>query len=153
MSVCAYLLLVSGAICALACRVWDAYACVCICLVWLLRLVGRTALDICLGGSAALLCTDLSCVCDADGLAATRVSVWRTCLGTHCLHNLGQMCGRGVDRHLFALYVVSQGMGIHSDFLRDALSEPWRLSTSQQVKPSWITRRPPLPAHLRMHGY
>ena len=41
------------------------------------------------------------------------------------------MCGRGVDRHLFALYVVSLGLERESPFLRDALSVPWRLSTSQ----------------------
>jgi carnitine O-palmitoyltransferase 1 len=35
-------------------------------------------------------------------------------------------------RHLFALYVVSQGTGLKSAFLVDALKEPWRLSTSQQ---------------------
>ena len=40
-------------------------------------------------------------------------------------------CGRGVDRHLFALYVVSIGLGKDIPFLKDALSIPWRLSTSQ----------------------
>ncbi|ETW09160.1 hypothetical protein H310_01593 [Aphanomyces invadans] len=42
------------------------------------------------------------------------------------------MSGLGVDRHLFTLYCVSVGMGIESPFLKDALSRPWRLSTSQQ---------------------
>lgn len=42
------------------------------------------------------------------------------------------MCGEGVDRHLFALYVVSQGVGVESPFLKQALSIPWSLSTSQQ---------------------
>lgn len=39
--------------------------------------------------------------------------------------------GRGVDRHLFALYVVAMGMGVEVPFLQEALSLPWRLSTSQ----------------------
>lgn len=39
----------------------------------------------------------------------------------------------GTDRHLFALYVVSQGVGVESKFLQAALKEPWTLSTSQQV--------------------
>lgn len=41
------------------------------------------------------------------------------------------MCGKGVDRHLFCLYVVSKYLGLESPFLKTALSEPWRLSTSQ----------------------
>lgn len=41
------------------------------------------------------------------------------------------MCGRGVDRHLFCLYVVSKYLEVDSPFLKEILSEPWRLSTSQ----------------------
>uniref|UniRef100_A0A8B9JHS0 carnitine O-palmitoyltransferase n=1 Tax=Astyanax mexicanus TaxID=7994 RepID=A0A8B9JHS0_ASTMX len=41
------------------------------------------------------------------------------------------MTGAGIDRHLFCLYVVSKYLGIESPFLKEALSEPWRLSTSQ----------------------
>ncbi|CAK4660209.1 hypothetical protein LEN26_015899 [Aphanomyces euteiches] len=42
------------------------------------------------------------------------------------------MSGLGVDRHLFTLYCVSVGLGIDAPFLKDAMSRPWRLSTSQQ---------------------
>ena len=42
------------------------------------------------------------------------------------------MAGKGIDRHLFALYVVSVGKSVDSPFLKAALSVPWRLSTSQQ---------------------
>ncbi|XP_072017786.1 carnitine O-palmitoyltransferase 1, liver isoform-like isoform X2 [Amphiura filiformis] len=41
------------------------------------------------------------------------------------------MCGKGVDRHLFCLYVVSKYLEEESPFLKEVLSEPWRLSTSQ----------------------
>lgn len=41
------------------------------------------------------------------------------------------MTGQGIDRHLFCLYVVSKYLGIDSPFLKEVLSEPWRLSTSQ----------------------
>uniref|UniRef100_A0A2K6EEC8 Carnitine O-palmitoyltransferase 1, liver isoform n=1 Tax=Propithecus coquereli TaxID=379532 RepID=A0A2K6EEC8_PROCO len=41
------------------------------------------------------------------------------------------MTGSGVDRHLFCLYVVSKYLGVDSPFLKEVLSEPWRLSTSQ----------------------
>ncbi|XP_074534501.1 carnitine O-palmitoyltransferase 1, liver isoform isoform X1 [Halichoeres trimaculatus] len=41
------------------------------------------------------------------------------------------MTGEGIDRHLFCLYVVSKYLGEDSAFLKEVLSEPWRLSTSQ----------------------
>uniref|UniRef100_A0A8C5GWX0 carnitine O-palmitoyltransferase n=1 Tax=Gouania willdenowi TaxID=441366 RepID=A0A8C5GWX0_GOUWI len=41
------------------------------------------------------------------------------------------MTGAGIDRHLFCLYVVSKYLGLESPFLKEVLSEPWRLSTSQ----------------------
>lgn len=41
------------------------------------------------------------------------------------------MTGGGVDRHLFALYVVSVGKNVPSPFLRNALGRKWKLSTSQ----------------------
>lgn len=42
------------------------------------------------------------------------------------------MNGMGIDRHLFALYIVCKGQGFESEFLKSALSLPWTLSTSQQ---------------------
>ncbi|XP_049766558.1 carnitine O-palmitoyltransferase 1, liver isoform-like [Schistocerca cancellata] len=41
------------------------------------------------------------------------------------------MCGKGIDRHLFCLYVLSKYFQTDSPFLNEALGEPWRLSTSQ----------------------
>ncbi|XP_051884942.1 carnitine O-palmitoyltransferase 1, liver isoform-like isoform X2 [Pristis pectinata] len=41
------------------------------------------------------------------------------------------MTGGGIDRHLFCLYVVSKYLGVDSPFLKEVLSEPWKLSTSQ----------------------
>ncbi|XP_012285160.1 carnitine O-palmitoyltransferase 1, muscle isoform isoform X2 [Orussus abietinus] len=41
------------------------------------------------------------------------------------------MCGKGVDRHLFCLYVVSKYLEVDSPFLKEVLSDPWKLSTSQ----------------------
>ncbi len=41
------------------------------------------------------------------------------------------MIGDGIDRHLFALYVTSVGLGVEAPFLKEALSMPWLLSTSQ----------------------
>ena len=41
------------------------------------------------------------------------------------------MIGKGIDRHLFCLYVVSRGKDIPSPFLSSVINEPWKLSTSQ----------------------
>lgn len=42
------------------------------------------------------------------------------------------MTGLGVDRHLFALYVISLVRGVESPFLKNAMTaRKWRLSTSQ----------------------
>ncbi|XP_029471098.1 carnitine O-palmitoyltransferase 1, muscle isoform [Rhinatrema bivittatum] len=41
------------------------------------------------------------------------------------------MTGSGIDRHLFCLYLISKYLGVESSFLKQVLSEPWRLSTSQ----------------------
>lgn len=41
------------------------------------------------------------------------------------------MTGKGIDRHLFCLYVVSKYLKVDSPFLNKVLHEPWRLSTSQ----------------------
>uniref|UniRef100_A0A4W6ENZ7 carnitine O-palmitoyltransferase n=1 Tax=Lates calcarifer TaxID=8187 RepID=A0A4W6ENZ7_LATCA len=61
--------------------------------------------------------------------------------GSQCLFKLASerhqnlyrmaMTGAGIDRHLFCLYVVSKYLGVESPFLKEVLSEPWRLSTSQ----------------------
>ncbi|TNN54296.1 Carnitine O-palmitoyltransferase 1, liver isoform [Liparis tanakae] len=45
--------------------------------------------------------------------------------------NRKAMTGAGIDRHLFCLYVVSKYLRVESPFLKEVLSEPWRLSTSQ----------------------
>mmetsp|Transcript_14066 Transcript_14066/g.32428 ORF Transcript_14066/g.32428 Transcript_14066/m.32428 type:complete len:799 (-) Transcript_14066:91-2487(-) len=55
------------------------------------------------------------------------------------------MVGKGVDRHLFGLYVASVGLGYDSDFLKAALKMPWTLSTSQtpqkQTEGRWNPER------------
>ncbi len=46
------------------------------------------------------------------------------------------MIGKGVDRHIFAMYVASMGLELEVPFLQKALSRTWRLSTSQVGWPS-----------------
>ncbi|KJH51528.1 Choline/Carnitine O-acyltransferase [Dictyocaulus viviparus] len=42
--------------------------------------------------------------------------------------------GQGIDRHLFVLYVLSQGLCVSSPFLDHFVSQPWLLSTSHIPK-------------------
>ncbi len=49
----------------------------------------------------------------------------------HQRYTRDSMAGRGVDRHLFGLYVVATGMGVEAPFLSQAMSYRWNLSTSQ----------------------
>ncbi|KAJ8249095.1 hypothetical protein GJAV_G00231120 [Gymnothorax javanicus] len=61
----------------------------------------------------------------------TRMKLLKTAAEKHQqLYRLA-MTGKGIDRHLFCLYVVSKYLGVDSPFLKEVLSEPWRLSTSQ----------------------
>jgi len=50
------------------------------------------------------------------------------------------MSGKGIDRHLFCLYVLSKFFNMESPFLQQVLHEPWKLSTSQ-VCFSFITKK------------
>ena len=60
------------------------------------------------------------------------IALLREASERHNLSNKDAMTGKGIDRHLFALYIVSRGLDVNSEFLNQALSIPWRLSTSQQ---------------------
>jgi len=60
-----------------------------------------------------------------------RIALLRKACTRHQLGYQNAMVGRGIDRHLFCLYVISKYLEIDSPFLKEVLSEPWKLSTSQ----------------------
>ncbi|CAL8075468.1 unnamed protein product [Calicophoron daubneyi] len=60
-----------------------------------------------------------------------RLAKFRTATERHQRLIREAISGKGVDRHLFALYVVSRFLHMDNPFLKKILSEPWRLSTSQ----------------------
>ena len=60
-----------------------------------------------------------------------KVRLLRKACERHQQLYLEAMTGKGVDRHIFCLYVISKYLEIESPFLKEVLSEPWRLSTSQ----------------------
>ncbi|OWK16356.1 hypothetical protein Celaphus_00004745 [Cervus elaphus hippelaphus] len=63
---------------------------------------------------------------DAQCLALFRLAVDK-----HQALLKAAMSGQGVDRHLFALYIVSQFLHLQSPFLDQVHSEQWQLATSQ----------------------
>lgn len=65
------------------------------------------------------------------GTAEERMVLLMAAANQHQLGYQDAMCGRGIDRHLFCLYVVSKYLEIESPFLKEVFNEPWRLSTSQ----------------------
>ncbi|GAU97629.1 hypothetical protein RvY_08895 [Ramazzottius varieornatus] len=75
-----------------------------------------------------------------------RIRLLRKACEVHQNSYLDAMCGKGIDRHLFCLYVVSKYLEVESPFLGEVLSEPWRLSTSQtpqtQTGRTDVTKRP-----------
>ncbi|XP_064169137.1 carnitine O-palmitoyltransferase 1, liver isoform isoform X1 [Anguilla rostrata] len=67
----------------------------------------------------------------SDNTRESRMKLFKAAAEKHQqLYRLA-MTGKGIDRHLFCLYVVSKYLGVDSPFLKEVLSEPWRLSTSQ----------------------
>lgn len=60
-----------------------------------------------------------------------RLQLLRKACDNHTLAIQNAMCGKGVDRHLFCLYIISRYLETENDFLKEVLSEPWKLSTSQ----------------------
>ncbi|KAM5134752.1 palmitoyl thioesterase CPT1C isoform 2-T3 [Callospermophilus lateralis] len=59
------------------------------------------------------------------------LALFRVAVEKHQALLKAAMCGQGVDRHLFALYIVSRFLHVQSPFLAQVHSEQWRLSTSQ----------------------
>ncbi|XP_071942784.1 carnitine O-palmitoyltransferase 1, liver isoform-like isoform X2 [Antedon mediterranea] len=63
--------------------------------------------------------------------AQQRLELFKKAVDVHVKSYRDAMNGKGIDRHLFCLYVVSKYLEEESPFLHEALTEPWRLSTSQ----------------------
>lgn len=68
---------------------------------------------------------------DKNSNTSERMRLLKVACEQHRIGFSDSMCGRGVDRHLFCLYVVSKYLEVESPFLKEAMNEPWRLSTSQ----------------------
>uniref|UniRef100_A0A915BUU6 Choline/carnitine acyltransferase domain-containing protein n=2 Tax=Parascaris univalens TaxID=6257 RepID=A0A915BUU6_PARUN len=63
-----------------------------------------------------------------------RLRLLRSAADCHVRHNRECMVGKGVDRHLFVLYIFSRLFRITSPFLQYFVNQSWPLSTSQAPK-------------------
>mmetsp|Transcript_46605 Transcript_46605/g.109603 ORF Transcript_46605/g.109603 Transcript_46605/m.109603 type:complete len:811 (-) Transcript_46605:274-2706(-) len=87
-----------------------------------------------------------------------RVKRLRKSASKHATLYKEAMAGKGIDRHLFGLYIASIGLaklGVvdemkEGDFLREALAMPWTLSTSQTPQNQTPTRWKPNSEHKHM---
>lgn len=68
---------------------------------------------------------------DPDVPAKEKCRLIRVAAQKHQKLYRDSMSGKGIDRHLFALYIVCKGQGYNSPFLKNTLTMPWTLSTSQ----------------------
>ncbi|XP_067408246.1 palmitoyl thioesterase CPT1C isoform X2 [Emydura macquarii macquarii] len=76
-------------------------------------------------------CNFVRAMMDPAQSVPQRLALFRVAAAKHQTLYRRAMTGAGIDRHLFCLYVVSKYLGVDSPFLREVLSEPWGLSTSQ----------------------
>ena len=77
-------------------------------------------------------CEFVRLMCDAAAPSRDKLLALQRAAARHVATTCDAMAGKGIDRHLFALYVVAMGTGTDSPFLKAALGVPWKLSTSQQ---------------------
>ncbi|XP_058800477.1 carnitine O-palmitoyltransferase 1, liver isoform-like isoform X2 [Phymastichus coffea] len=68
---------------------------------------------------------------DPNATTAEKLELMTATAIRHRINSQDAMCGQGVDRHLFALFVVSKYLQVDSPFLKEVFSKPWNLSTSQ----------------------
>uniref|UniRef100_A0A1I8AGS1 Carn_acyltransf domain-containing protein n=1 Tax=Steinernema glaseri TaxID=37863 RepID=A0A1I8AGS1_9BILA len=76
-------------------------------------------------------CNFVKAMEDPSCSKSERLRLLRKACESHVQRNKDCMTGKGVDRHLFVLFVLSKGTKTSSDFLDYYISQPWVLSTSQ----------------------
>ncbi|VDM41895.1 unnamed protein product, partial [Toxocara canis] len=95
-------------------------------------------------------CAFVRAMIDPDCDNEERYRLLKVACERHVQRNRNCMVGKGVDRHLFVLYILSKAISVSSPFLDYYISQPWLLSTSQaptltgqmdedtKVEDSWI---------------
>ncbi|CAL2045446.1 unnamed protein product [Caenorhabditis brenneri] len=75
-------------------------------------------------------CAFVEAMLNENETKEAKIALLKKACETHVLRNKNVMIGKGVDRHLFVLYILSKGVGIQSPFLENYMSQKWKLSTS-----------------------
>jgi len=78
---------------------------------------------------------------DAGASKEDKIKALRCACDQHQATSRDAGVGKGVDRHLFGLYVAGQAIGADVKFIKEALSIPFKLSTSQ-IPQRQTTERP-----------
>jgi carnitine O-palmitoyltransferase 1 len=94
-------------------------------------------------------CAWVKAMLDSTKTSTERAKLLREACANHQRNTALAMTGKGVDRHLFALYVVAVGTMTDSPFLISTLRRGWKLSTSQTpvgLGTSWKDKK-----HLDTH--
>lgn len=93
-------------------------------------------------------CTWVRAMENQNSSSEERVKLLQEACNQHQKGYLNAMAGKGIDRHLFCLFIVSKYLEVDSPFLKEVLSEPWLLSTSQtphgQLKQTDLNKFPQL---------
>ncbi|XP_052808482.1 carnitine O-palmitoyltransferase 1, liver isoform-like isoform X2 [Mya arenaria] len=76
-------------------------------------------------------CTFVRAMEDSNKTREETLVLFKKATERHQMGYRDAMTGKGIDRHMFCLYVVSKYLEIEDPFLTQVLSEPWTLSTSQ----------------------
>nr|XP_003465467.1 carnitine O-palmitoyltransferase 1, brain isoform isoform X1 [Cavia porcellus] len=76
-------------------------------------------------------CDFVSAMEDPEKTDTQCLALFRAAVDKHQALLKAALSGQGVDRHLFALYIVSRLLRMQSPFLDQVYSEQWQLSTSQ----------------------
>ncbi|CAD5212841.1 unnamed protein product [Bursaphelenchus okinawaensis] len=75
-------------------------------------------------------CEFVESVINDEDVSERKAKLLKAC-EAHSNKNKKVMVGKGVDRHLFVMYVLSKYKGMTSDFLEHYVSQKWTLSTTQ----------------------
>lgn len=87
---------------------------------------------------------------DPDASDLERLKLMHAASESHTHNYRSAMVGQGIDRHLFALYVVSRYLEQESPYLQKVIHSQWLLSTSQVIllflshQSSLLQQLPPL---------
>uniref|UniRef100_A0A915BWG4 Cyclic nucleotide-binding domain-containing protein n=1 Tax=Parascaris univalens TaxID=6257 RepID=A0A915BWG4_PARUN len=76
-------------------------------------------------------CAFVKSMLDPNSNNEERYRLLQIACKNHVNRNRECMVGKGVDRHLFVLYVLSKAISVKSAFLNYFIAQPWLLSTSQ----------------------